>query len=93
VRYLVTAIGIVHDKHIPDIPGLNTFEGRITHSSAWTPDIEFENKRVAVIGSGASGVQLVSSLSAKAQSLTHFIRHAQYVLQRHTDKYLRRSGS
>ncbi|RMZ83387.1 hypothetical protein DV737_g1708, partial [Chaetothyriales sp. CBS 132003] len=80
VRYLVTAIGIVHNKYVPDLPGLDTFTGRVTHSSSWTPDIEWENKRIAVIGSGASGVQLVSSLSEKAQTLTHFIRHAQYVL-------------
>ena len=80
VRYLVTAIGITHHKYVPDIPGLDTFKGQITHSSTWTPELEYEGKRIAVIGSGASGVQLVSSLSEKAQTLTHFIRHAQYVL-------------
>ncbi|RMZ89669.1 hypothetical protein DV736_g3098, partial [Chaetothyriales sp. CBS 134916] len=57
VRYLVTAIGIVHRKYIPELPGLETFTGRVTHSSSWTPGIEW-----------------------KAQTLTHFIRHAQYVL-------------
>lgn len=80
VRYLVTGIGIVHKKYLPEVPGLNTFKGQITHSSGWTPEIEWENKRIAVIGSGASGVQIASSLSEKAQTLTHFIRHAQYVL-------------
>jgi cyclohexanone monooxygenase len=80
VRYLVTAIGITHQKNVPDIPGLSIFRGQVTHSSTWTPDIRYENKRIAVIGSGASGVQLVSSLSEKANVLTHFIRHAQYVL-------------
>ncbi|RMD42280.1 hypothetical protein DV735_g2823, partial [Chaetothyriales sp. CBS 134920] len=80
VRYLVTGLGVVHSKYEPDLPGLDTFKGRVTHSASWTPDIEWENKRIAVIGSGASGVQLVSSLSEKAQTLTHFVRHAQYVL-------------
>jgi cation diffusion facilitator CzcD-associated flavoprotein CzcO len=80
VRYLITAIGILHKKVVPDIPGLDTFRGQITHSSTWTPEIEYENKRVAVIGSGASGVQLVGALSEKAKALTHFIRHAQYVI-------------
>jgi cyclohexanone monooxygenase len=80
VRYLVTALGILHKKNVPDIPGLDSFKGQTTHSAAWTPEILYENKRVAVIGSGASGVQIVSALSEKAQSLTHFIRHAQYVL-------------
>jgi cyclohexanone monooxygenase len=80
VRYLIGAIGITHRKYVPDIPGLDTFKGEVTHSSAWNPETQWENKRIAVIGSGASGVQLVSSLGEKAQSLTHFIRHAQYVL-------------
>ncbi|KAJ4303674.1 hypothetical protein N0V90_002575 [Kalmusia sp. IMI 367209] len=80
VRYLVTAIGILHNKNVPEIPGLNAFKGQIVHSGAWNPDIQWEGKRIAVIGSGASGVQIVSSLSEKADSLTHFIRHAQYVI-------------
>ncbi|KAI5360673.1 Putative flavin monooxygenase, FAD/NAD(P)-binding domain superfamily [Septoria linicola] len=79
-RYLVTSIGILHKPKIPDIPGLDTFKGQITHSSKWTPEIEWEGKRVAVIGSGASGVQLTSALAEKAKELTQFIRHAQYVL-------------
>lgn len=80
VRYLITAIGIVHKKYLPTIPGLDTFKGQITHSSTWTPDIQHEDKRIAVIGSGASGVQVASALSEQAKTLTHFIRHAQYVL-------------
>jgi len=80
VRYLITAVGLVHNKYIPDFPGLDTFAGQAVHSFSWTPDIKWEGKRVAVIGSGASGVQIVSSISEKAKSLTHFIRHAQYVI-------------
>lgn len=79
-RYLVTAIGILHNKNVPEIPGIESFKGQTVHSSSWNPQIQWEGKRVAVIGSGASGVQIVSSLSAKAKSLTHFIRHAQYVI-------------
>ena len=80
VRYLVTAIGLLYKPHVPDISGLDTFQGQAVHSSKWTPDIEYKDKNIAVIGSGASGVQLVSSLAEHAKSLTNFIRHAQYVL-------------
>lgn len=80
VRYIVTAIGILYKPIIPSVPGLDTFAGQITHSSRWSNDVEYEGKRIAVIGSGASGVQLVGSLGGKAGELTHFIRHAQYVL-------------
>ncbi|KAF2021451.1 cyclohexanone monooxygenase, variant 1 [Aaosphaeria arxii CBS 175.79] len=80
VRYLVTAIGILHRKNIPQVPGLETFKGRVVHSSSWKPDVEWEGKRIGVIGSGASGVQLVGALAEHAKSLEHFIRHPQYVL-------------
>lgn len=80
VRYLVTALGILHRKVIPDLPGLDSFKGQTAHSSRWTDDLQYEGKRVAVIGSGASGVQLVGALGEKVGTLTHFIRHAQYVL-------------
>ncbi|KAF2657686.1 cyclohexanone monooxygenase, variant 1 [Lophiostoma macrostomum CBS 122681] len=80
VRYLVTAVGILHHKNVPQFSGLDEFKGKVVHSSAWDSDIEWEGKRVAVIGSGASGIQIVSKLSEKAQTLTHFIRHAQYVI-------------
>lgn len=79
VKYLVTAIGLTHKAFVPDLPGKDTFRGQIIHSSAWD-NIDYENKRIAVIGSGASGVQLTSSLAPKAKTLTQFIRHAQYVL-------------
>ena len=58
VRYLVTAIGILHKAFTPDYPGLDKFKGTIVHSSQWNPEIQYENKRVGVIGSGASGVQV-----------------------------------
>ena len=80
VRYIVAAVGILHSKHLPEIPGLKSFKGQVAHSAAWKPELEYDNKRVAVIGSGASGVQLVSALGEKAKTLTHFIRHAQYVI-------------
>ncbi|KXS95037.1 hypothetical protein AC578_141 [Pseudocercospora eumusae] len=80
VRYLITSLGITHKPYIPDIPDLDKFTGQITHTSQWTDSISWENKRIAVIGSGASGVQITSTLAPKAESLTQFIRHAQYVL-------------
>ncbi|KAF7193063.1 Cyclohexanone 1,2-monooxygenase [Pseudocercospora fuligena] len=80
VRYLITSLGITHKPYISNIPDLEKFTGQITHTSKWTDDISWEGKKIAVIGSGASGVQITSSLAPKAGSLTQFIRHAQYVL-------------
>jgi cyclohexanone monooxygenase len=80
VKYLVTALGILHKPYIPEIAGLDTFQGKVVHSSRWETDFQHEGKRIAVIGSGASGVQLVGALGETAGTLTHFIRHAQYVI-------------
>lgn len=80
VRYLVTGVGLLHNKSLPKFPGLETFKGQTTHSSSWSPDVEYKDRNVAVIGSGASGVQLVGSLGEHTKTLTHFVRHAQYVL-------------
>ncbi|KAK4554848.1 hypothetical protein LTR86_007996 [Recurvomyces mirabilis] len=80
-RYLVTAIGILHRPSLPKLPGLETFKGEVVHSAQWRDELNpYIKKRVAVIGAGASGVQLVGALSETAQYLTHFVRHAQYVL-------------
>jgi cation diffusion facilitator CzcD-associated flavoprotein CzcO len=79
-RYLLTGVGILHEPSLPDIPGIDTFKGKTVHSSQWSPDIQWEGKRIAVIDTGASGVQITSSLAEKAGELTQFIRHAQYVL-------------
>ncbi|EHY57983.1 Phenazine N-monooxygenase PhzNO1 [Exophiala dermatitidis] len=83
VRYLIGAVGNLYKPNLPDWPGLdnNTFRGQIVHSSQWNPrEHNHIDKRVAVVGSGASGVQLVGALAEKAKTLTHFIRHAQFVL-------------
>ena len=79
-RYLVTGVGLLYKKNLPDLPGLDDFQGQVVHSSAWGPEIEYKDKDIAVIGSGASGVQLVGSLGEYAKRLTQYIRHAQYVL-------------
>lgn len=80
VRYLVTALGILHKPYTPEISGLESFAGKVVHSSRWDTDYQHEGKRIAVIGSGASGVQLVGALGETASTLTHFVRHSQYVI-------------
>ena len=80
VRYLVTAIGLLHKPYVPNLPGLETFAGKSIHSSLWTPETEYKDKKLAVIGAGASGVQLVGSLGEYAKTLTNFVRAVQYVV-------------
>jgi cation diffusion facilitator CzcD-associated flavoprotein CzcO len=73
-RYLIGATGLLSEPVIPDIPGLDRFEGAMFHSARWDHDHDIEGKRVAVIGTGASAIQIVPRIQPQVEKL--------YVLQR-----------
>jgi cation diffusion facilitator CzcD-associated flavoprotein CzcO len=78
-RVLVCASGFLHHPKIPDIPGLDTFAGRWVHSARWEDDIVTEGRRVGVVGSGSSGVQITGALAGVASHLTLFQRTPQWI--------------
>jgi cation diffusion facilitator CzcD-associated flavoprotein CzcO len=73
-RYLVAATGFLSQPHTPDFPGIDTFAGDIIHTTAWRDGYDFAGKRVAVIGTGATAVQLIPEIARTAKSLTVFQR-------------------
>lgn len=79
---LIVSAGRLSEPRIPDIPGLESFPGRIFHSSRWDEHAELAGKRIGVVGTGASAVQLVPHLAAVAESLVLFQRSAPYVVPR-----------
>jgi 4-hydroxyacetophenone monooxygenase len=78
--FVLSASGLFSTPKLPDIPGVESFEGEIFHSSQWKHDLDLSRRRVAQIGTGASGVQFASYLARKAQSLTIFQRTPNWVL-------------
>lgn len=78
--FVVCATGVLHHPFIPDIPGMDTFGGSIVHTAQWNPDLATADRRIAVIGTGSTGVQVVSALQPKAGSLIHFARSPQWIL-------------
>ncbi|RDW76197.1 hypothetical protein BP5796_07018 [Coleophoma crateriformis] len=64
----------------PDVDGLASFKGTLTHSAHWDNSIDWTGKRVAVIGSGASAIQLMPQLANGSQSLTVFARNPTWVI-------------
>jgi monooxygenase len=66
--------------YAPDFPGKERFRGRIVHPQRWTSDIEYEGKRVVVIGSGATAVTLVPELAKRAAHVTMLQRSPTYVV-------------
>jgi cation diffusion facilitator CzcD-associated flavoprotein CzcO len=77
---LVTATGQLSRPVYPRIPGIDTFKGEIFHSATWNHNYELEGKKVAVIGTGASAIQFVPKVAAKAAELELFQRDAAHVI-------------
>jgi cation diffusion facilitator CzcD-associated flavoprotein CzcO len=79
-RYLIAGSGLLVEPSLPDIPGLDQFQGTIMHSSRWDPGWQPAGRRVAVIGTGASAIQIVPELQPEVEHLTLFQRTPAYVL-------------
>ena len=78
-RYLITATGFLSQPHTPDIPGIDSFSGRIIHTTDWDHHHHLRGRRVGIIGTGATAVQLIPELSTKAADLTVYQRTAIWV--------------
>ena len=76
---LIDATGPLHIKNIPQIPGLESFEGTMFHSAEWDHDVDLTGKRIGVVGNGSTGVQMMEPLSDLASQLTMFQRTAQWI--------------
>jgi cyclohexanone monooxygenase len=81
-QFLISAVGLFNEPLIPAIPGLGDFPGPVMHSARWDRSIDLASKRVAVIGSAASAVQLVPELAKVARSLDIFQRTPNHVRPR-----------
>lgn len=79
---LVLACGRLTEPAVPDIEGLASFPGEIVHTARWRDDLDVRGRRVAVIGSGASAIQLVPRLVADGADVTIFQRTAPWILPR-----------
>ena len=66
--------------YTPEFPGLEKFKGRIVHPQQWTPDIDYADKQVVVIGSGATAITLVPAMTDKAAHVTMLQRSPTYVI-------------
>jgi len=79
-RYLVTALGLLSRQNYPDIAGLDSFSGVMTHTASWDRSIDLKNKRVGVIGCGSTGVQVITEIAKTVSQLVCFQRHPQYTV-------------
>ena len=78
-RYLLTATGFLSQPRMPDIPGIETFGGKVIHTTKWDDSYDLAGKRAAVIGTGATAVQLIPEIAPKLAELTVYQRTAIWV--------------
>lgn len=86
-RFVVAATGPLTKPALPEIPGLDTFKGRVIHSARWDHDYDLRGKRVAVIGTGASAIQIVPAIADRVARLEVYQRTAPWVLPRLNRRY------
>ena len=86
-RFLITAVGVLSAPTMPRIPGVESFRGQSCHTHYWPNEpVKFEGKRVAVIGTGATGVQTITEVAKTAGHLTVFQRTPQWSAPLHNAK-------
>ena len=86
-RFLITAVGVLSAPTMPRIPGIASFKGQSHHTHNWPKEpVSFAGKRVAVIGTGATGIQTITEVAKTAGQLTVFQRTAQWSAPLHNSK-------
>ncbi|RYI99933.1 MAG: NAD(P)/FAD-dependent oxidoreductase, partial [Actinomycetales bacterium] len=78
-RFLLTATGFLSQPRLPDIEGIDSFAGTVLHTTQWDDDVALEGRRAAVIGTGATAVQLIPEIAPRLAELTVFQRTAIWV--------------
>ena len=77
---LVTAVGVLNRPAIPDLPGMSSFKGALFHSAQWDHSVDVKGKRVALVGTGASSIQIGPTIAGDVERLLVFQRSPHWVI-------------
>lgn len=86
-HFLLNAGGILNAWTWPSITGLHKFQGRLVHSADWPEDFDYKHKRVAVVGNGSTGIQIVPALQPHVKELVHLVRSPTWVTPGAASRY------
>jgi cation diffusion facilitator CzcD-associated flavoprotein CzcO len=86
-RTVIVGAGGLSEPKMPDIDGLETFQGELFHSAQWDHSVDLAGKRIAVIGTGASAIQIIPQLQKVAAHIDVYQRTAPWVMPRHARDY------
>lgn len=76
---IISAGGLFATVNLPDIPGIQDYEGHMFHTTEWDHSVNYKDKNVAVIGNGSSGAQLIPGLARDAKHLAAYVRTPQWI--------------
>ena len=85
--YMCAGYYSYEQAHDPKFPSMDAFKGKIVHPQFWPDDLNYENKKIVVIGSGATAVTLVPSMAEKAASVTMLQRSPTYIISRPSEDW------
>lgn len=86
VKMVIWATGTMNRPNIPNFDGMETFKGKIMHTFAWDKEFDLNGKKIAVIGTGASAIQVIPEMAKIAQKLTVFQRTPAWIVMRNNKK-------
>ena len=85
--FVIAATGVLHHPKSPEIDGLDGFAGACFHSARWDHGVAIDGKRVGVVGTGSSAVQIVGAITARTEKLCLFQRTAQWIAPQVNTEY------
>lgn len=87
-QFLITCCGMLSAPLTESFPGQSSFEGRLFHTARWPKEpIDFAGKRVGVVGTGATGIQVIQTIASQVGHLKVFLRTPQYIIPMRNPKY------
>jgi len=84
---VIAATGVLHHPKYPDIEGLDSFQGACFHSARWDHSVPLDGRRLGVVGTGSSAVQIVSAVVGRVAKLVLFQRTAQWIMPQENPPY------
>lgn len=71
---VISAVGALNKWKMPELPGLDMFKGDLMHSANWDSNFDPAGKRIALIGGGSSGIQILPQIAPKAKYVDHYMK-------------------
>ena len=86
-HFVIAASGVLHHPRIPDIPGLDDFRGALFHSARWDHGVSLDGRRLGIVGTGSTAVQMVPAVVDRVAKVSLFQRTAQWIMPQENPAY------